>query len=278
MIDLHAIASNLERGPDGLWHPRVRTRPAYPDAGNAFCFEVEDHSFWFHHRNQCILGALRRLPPAGPVFDIGGGNGFVARALMAAGYPVVVVEPGPEGARNAQSRGLDNVVCAALDDAGFASGSLPAAGLFDVLEHLDDDRAVLAGIGQLLAPGGRLYVTVPAYQWLWSDDDDLSEHRRRYTLPRLRRVAESAGLAVEYGTYMFGPLPPAIALLRVLPSRMGLRPKADAATIRQELRPSDGVAVRAMARLLALEAAWLARGHAVPFGGSCLLVARADRG
>ncbi len=274
MIDLHLFASNLEQGTDGLWHPKVRTRPTYPDAGNAFCFQVEDASFWFHHRNACILGAVRRFPPAGPVFDIGGGNGFVARGLVQQGFPAVVVEPGPEGARNARSRGLDPVVCAALDDAGFRPGALPAAGLFDVLEHLDDDVQVLARLGVLLAPGGRLYLTVPAYQWLWSDDDDLSEHRRRYTVSGLRRVAERAGFTVEYATYMFWPLPPPIALLRVLPSRLGLRPKADAATIQQELQPTDGVAVRLLSRVLAGEAGWLARGRSLPFGGSCLMVAR----
>ena len=76
-------------------------------------------------------------------------------------------------------------------------------------------------------------MTVPAYQWLWSDDDELSEHRRRYTVSGLRRVAARAGFTVEYATYMFWPLPPPIALLRALPSRLGLRPKADAATIQK---------------------------------------------
>ena len=158
MIDLSAIASNLQPGPDGLWHPRSRSRFDYPDAGNAFCFQVEDHSFWFRHRNTCILDAIRRLPPRGAIFDIGGGNGFVARALVQAGYEAIVVEPGPTGARNAQARGLAPVVCAALDDAGFAPESLPAAGLFDVLEHMPDDRHVLAQLAGLLPRGGRVYL------------------------------------------------------------------------------------------------------------------------
>ena len=68
----------------------------YPDQGNAFCFQVEDHSFWFQHRNACILAVMSRLPPGGVLFAIGGGNGFVARALVAAGLPAVVVEPGPQ--------------------------------------------------------------------------------------------------------------------------------------------------------------------------------------
>src|SRR5690606_21548140 len=126
--------------------------------------------------------------PGGPIFDIGGGNGFVARGLAAAGFPAVVIEPGPTGARNAQARGLSPVVCAALDDAGFLPGSVPAAGLFDVLEHIEDDLGAMATLSALLPPGGRVYLTVPAYQWLWSSEDELGGHHRRYTRASLARA------------------------------------------------------------------------------------------
>lgn len=274
MVDLSAIASNLEPGPDGLWHPRSRSRFDYPDEGNAFCFQVEDHSFWFRHRNACILEAVRRFPPPGPVFDIGGGNGFVARALVQAGHDAVVVEPGEAGARNAQARGLAPVVCATLEDAGFAPGSLPAAGLFDVLEHMADDRAVLEQLARLLPPGGRLYLTVPAYQWLWSTDDDLSGHHRRYSGRSLRRVVEGAGFTVEYATQIFWPLPLPVLLMRALPSRLGLRATADTEAIRGELQPRENLLTRALGAVLNLEARWLRGGRRLPFGGSCLLVAR----
>ena len=273
MIDLRDIASNLEPGPDGLWSPPRRSRVDYPDEGNAFCFQVEDASFWFRHRNACILEAVARFPPAGAVFDIGGGNGFVARALAAAGYPAVVVEPGPTGASNARARGLSPVVCSTLDDAGFRAGSLPAAGLFDVLEHIEDDRGFLRRVWGLLQPGGRLYLTVPAYAWLWSAEDDLGGHHRRYTRRSLAEVAVEAGFDVDFSTYFFWPLPLPILLVRAIPSRLGHRPPADLDAIRRELKPPTGPAVRAIAALLDLERRWLARGGRVPMGGSCLLVA-----
>jgi SAM-dependent methyltransferase len=274
VIDLSAIASNLQPGPDGLWHPRSRSRFDYPDEGNAFCFQVEDRSFWFRHRNACIVDAVRRWPPAGPIFDIGGGNGFVTRALVESGYEAVVVEPGLTGARNAQARGLAPVVCATLEDAGFADGSLPAAGLFDVLEHMADDRAVLDQLAGLLPQDGRLYLTVPAYRWLWSTDDDLGGHHRRYSATSLRRVVEAAGFVVDHATQIFWPLPLPILLLRAIPSRLGLRPAADAAAIRNELQPRESAGMRALVALLDVEARWLRRGGRIPFGGSCLMVAR----
>jgi SAM-dependent methyltransferase len=274
VIDLSLIATNLERGADGLWWPRTRTAVDYPDEGNAFCFQIEDHSFWFRYRNAYVVDAVGRFPPAGPIFDIGGGNGFVARGLAAAGFPTIVVEPGPTGARNAQARGLSPVICAALDDAGFRPGSLPAAGFFDVLEHIEDDRAAVASLSTLLPVGGRVYLTVPAYQWLWSSEDDLGGHHRRYTRASLARLFARAGFIVEHSTYIFWPLPLPILLVRVIPARLGIRPKVDLDAIRNELKPKEGIGVRALTSLLDVERWWLARGGIVPFGGSCLMVAR----
>ncbi len=274
MIDLSLIAVNLERGADGLWWPRTRSTVDYPDEGNAFCFQIEDHSFWFAYRNAYVAAAVGRFPPQGPIFDIGGGNGFVARGLTDAGFPTVVVEPGPTGARNAQSRGLEPVACAALDDAGFLRGSVPAAGLFDVLEHIEDDHAALRTLHGLLPHGGRLYLTVPAYQWLWSSEDELSGHHRRYTRAGLARLLTRAGFVVELGTYVFWPLPVPILLLRAIPTRLGIRPEVNLDAVRNELKPQQGIAVKALTSLLDIERWWIGRGGTVPFGGSCLMVAR----
>jgi SAM-dependent methyltransferase len=274
LIDPRTIAGNLDLDASGLWWPRTRSRVDYPDEGNAFCFQVEDQSFWFHHRNRCILAAVGRHPPAGPVFDIGGGNGFVARALAQAGYPAVVVEPGPVGARNAQARGLSPVICSTLDDAGFHPGSLPAAGLFDVLEHIEDDHTVLHRLAALVQPGGRLYLTVPAYSWLWSGEDELGGHHRRYRRGSLARVVRSAGFEVEFASYFFWPLPLPILLVRALPWRLGHRPPVDVEAMTRELKPPTGPAVDMLVALLKMELTWLARGGRLPFGGSLLLVAR----
>lgn len=274
VIDPARLADNLALGPDGLWWPRTRSRVDYPDEGNAFCFQVEDHSFWFEHRNRCIVTVARRYPPPGVIFDIGGGNGFVARGLSQAGYPSVVVEPGPAGARNAQSRGLSPVICSTLDDAGFHDGALPAAGLFDVLEHIEDHRGVLRRLAALVQPGGRLYITVPAYQALWSGEDVLGGHHRRYTSRGLAAVVTEAGFEVVFSSYIFWPLPLPILLLRALPWRLGHRPDVDLDAIRRELKPPSAALVRAVMAVLDIERRWLAHGGRVPAGGSCLLVAR----
>lgn len=84
---------------------------------------------------------MRMFSPPGAVFDIGGGNGFVALGIKNAGREVVLVEPGPEGVRNARVRGLTTIICSTLEDAGFLKHTIPAIGIFDVLEHVEDDTA-----------------------------------------------------------------------------------------------------------------------------------------
>ena len=135
MADIASLAEGLKLGADGIWHGIDTRDISYPQDGNEVCFGIEDRSFWFKHRNRCLLAVVKAFPPAkgGALFDIGGGNGFVSRALETAGFDVVLVEPGLSGARNGRRRGLQQVICATTDSAGFKPGFLHAAGLFDVL-------------------------------------------------------------------------------------------------------------------------------------------------
>ncbi len=236
MIDISQIASNLEFSADGLWRARTQTAISYPDEGNAICYEVEESSFWFRHRNQCILKIVSLFPPQGAIFDIGGGNGFVASALMKAGFETVLVEPGP-GAFNALRRQIPVVIQATLQDAGFHPGSLPAAGLFDVLEHIEDDAQFLQSLAMQMRSGGRLYLTVPAGMWLWSAVDEDSGHYRRYSLPALHMLLEKSGFEVEFASYFFRAMVVPIFLFRALPSRLGWRKSKPVVSLKRELAP-----------------------------------------
>ncbi|HEX4275709.1 MAG TPA: class I SAM-dependent methyltransferase [Bryobacteraceae bacterium] len=278
MVDTQArfqeIAPDLELTSNGWWRSRKLSAVSYPDEGNELCFLVEDSSFWFEHRNHCILEAMRQFPPRGTFFDVGGGNGCVARAIQESGREVVLMEPGLAGVQNALSRGIQRVVRGTLDDAGIVADSLPAVGLFDVVEHIEDDVGFMARVHRLLVPEGRVYITVPAFQWLWSSEDELAGHSRRYTLSTLRRLVEQAGFEVELGTYFFGFLPLPILVRRVIPYRLGLKATIGESAVRSDHLAGNSFVRRMLRALMRRELSRIARRWPVRMGGSCLLVAR----
>ena len=231
----------------------------------------EDASFWFPHRNKIILAAIKRYPPAdGPIFDLGAGNGYVALALEQAGWPTIAIEPSAAGAANAASRGVAHVVCGGLPSVAFAARTAGAIGLFDVLEHIETDRAFLVSLRPYLKDRGRLYLTVPAYQWLWSSSDVHGGHFRRYTRSALRHTLEAAGFHVEFTSYFFSWLPLPVLVFRSWRS-------GHSATRASRQHGAGGSALRHIAeRSLAFEIDRVARGAPMAFGGSCLAVATCD--
>lgn len=277
MIDIQSISTGLSLGEDGIWYSNSTQDIFYPADGNDVCFAIEDRSFWFRHRNSCILSVVRSYPPKdnGTIFDVGGGNGFVSSALAASGFDVALVEPGRAGALNARRRGSATVICATTDDAGFKPRSLPAVGLFDVVEHIEDDQSFLASIRDLMKQEGRLYVTVPAYSLLWSHEDVSAGHFRRYTLSSLVEVLRNAGFEIDFASYIFRFLPVPIALFRALPYRLGLFKSGKEAQNIARDHAAQGGAVSSMINFfLKSEVENLKNRHAMSFGGSCLVVAR----
>ena len=274
MEDLQKIASNLTLNDEGLWVALENRNVSYPEEGNEACFEIEENSFWFQHRNEIICKIVNDFGNGDVVFDIGGGNGFVALALQKSGVETVVVEPGPTGARHAKERGLNSVVQSTLEDAGFAKNSIPAMGLFDVLEHIEDDDKFLQSIHDYLKPEGRLFLTVPALSFLWSIDDVHAGHFRRYTTGSLASRLETNGFRVDYCSYFFWFLTPAVFVLRSIPSRLGLRKAVSTATATREHAPPSGLAGLILQTMRSVETKRIGQHRRMPIGTSCIAVAR----
>ena len=170
----------------------------------AFCpehyeplFAAEDRHFWFRARNRCIAVVARLIPDLDSVKDIiehGCGTGFVLRELQRI-FPHAHVTGADllgEGLALARRRfGGGNLVQADLMRCDYKQ-AFDLVGLFDVLEHLDDDLGALRALREQLRPGGWLLLTVPAHRVLWSDYDVASGHRRRYTRRELlERLSEA---------------------------------------------------------------------------------------
>ena len=258
-MGIGSLSDTLAQDAEGIWRTGATHQVSYAQHGHGECFQVEDRSFWFRHRNDCIASLVANHPFRGALLDIGGGNGYVARRLADEGHEVVLVEPGEVGARNARKgRGLEHVVCATVQDAAFRPGSFGALGLFDVIEHIEDDRGFLEASTPLLAPGGRLYLTVPCHAWLWSGADVEAGHFRRHTRASLERLL--GGLyRIDYLGGFFRPLVAPQYLLRALPYRLGLGRRQSLLSAEAEHGAGDGLATRAITALLHREHARIAR-------------------
>ena len=269
------FGTNLVNGPHGLL-----TSPGHQDTEFAYHDEtdwpaIEDGSFWYQHRNRCFLGLIEHFHPHGAFWEIGAGNGNVSLALQATGREVIAVEPTVRSALVARQRGVRHVVCARVQEAGIAPGTLPNLGLFDVLEHIENDHAFVGELRELIAPGGLIFCAVPAWSVLWSREDDAAGHQRRYRRATLHALFTKAGFRIEYSGYFFAPLVLPILLLRTLPSALGLRVARTDRQSKKEHALPGGLAGRFLLWQLKHESSRIARGERIRLGASCLLVARA---
>jgi len=231
---------------------------------------AEDRHWWYRGRRtviECVLCGVE-LPPRARILDAGCGSGRNMLELERHGS-VTGVELSPTSAALARDRNVGEVVTGSVLEMPFADDSFDLAVSLDVIEHLDDDLEALRELRRVVAPGGALLVTVPAYGWLWSGHDELNHHRRRYTRGSLQQVAERAGWRQVRTTYFNSLLLPVAILLRVL-DRFNRKTTQSSLDLWVPPRPFNWL----LERPLAIEARVIARGGRIPAGLSLLAVFR----
>ncbi len=186
--------------------------------------EQDQVHWWYVARRRILADLIAReagLPEDARILEIGCGTGHNFEMLRRFGHVDAVEVDG--AARALASRRLGHAVSAAplpaLD--GIPDRSYHLIALLDVLEHVDDRPESLASIAARLAPGGRILVTVPAYQWMWSAHDVAHHHKLRYSKKGLRRDAEAAGLEVRKIGYFNSLLFPIAAAVRLAGKAVG---------------------------------------------------------
>ncbi|WP_336974004.1 class I SAM-dependent methyltransferase [Sphingobium aromaticiconvertens] len=164
----------------------------------------EGEHWWFVARRAIIDSLIAAHIPLGPdarILEAGCGTGGNL-ALLAHHGTLDALEYDADARALATARGIGRIEAGALPGAiGFGETRYDMIALLDVLEHVDEDVASLGALGERLAAGGRMLVTVPAVPWLWSDHDVLHHHKRRYTQDGLSAVARNAGLTVQASGY-----------------------------------------------------------------------------
>ena len=178
----------------------------------------EDEHWWFATRTWAIEKWLRQLNSGTrlEILDVGCGAGNMFHHLSRYGR-VRGVEVDARPVKIAQSRGYDVRQADASRGIPFSDDTFDFVTALDVVEHVDDDEAILAEACRVLKPGGLFLLTTPAFKWLWSYNDELNAHKRRYTAGELRARLAKAGLRVlriSYNFFLVFPVAAGMILLR----------------------------------------------------------------
>src|SRR3989449_1495178 len=168
-------------------------------------YEVEGKHWWFVGRRRIIAGFVEKicrdigkLRPR--ILDVGCGTGANLQMLSEFGA-AEGVDVSTEALDFCRARGLSKVKQGAAESLPYEDASFDLVTGLDVIEHLDDDAAGLKEMHRVLRPRGRALLFVPAFMFLWGVQDDISHHRRRYTLESLQRAVRAAGFEIERATY-----------------------------------------------------------------------------
>lgn len=233
---------------------------------------LQNRHWWFLARRQIMRSMLTalQLPAGADILEVGSGTGSNLALLSEFGR-VVGLEMSGEAIAYARAQGLEVPGKVQLhlgrcpeDLAGFRQ-PFDLICLFDVLEHIADDRSALAALAKLLKPGGSLVISVPAYEWLWGPHDESLHHKRRYRRGELVRLCGETGLEVVRSTYFNSLLLPFAVAARVWDKWRGARQASGS-----ELPPASVNA--GLQAVFAFERHLLKR-MSFPFGLSILAVA-----
>lgn len=236
--------------------------------------EIQASHWWFQARKQIMRVLLDEHLHSRPVLtnttnlallDVGCGTGAMLPMLREFGA-VTGVDASPRAVALCRQHDCNRVF---LDsDPAWQHARYDVLTFFDVVEHVDDDAALLAHYLRWLKPNGLVVITVPAFMCLWSEHDEINHHRRRYSKSRLRRLLQATGLEPlrlsYYNSLLFLPIAGLRLLQKTWPSRPH-PPRSDFETL-----PAKN---RWLQAIFAAERFWLRRGS-FPVGLSLVCLAR----
>ncbi|HEX2273118.1 MAG TPA: glycosyltransferase [Acidimicrobiales bacterium] len=258
--DIVRIVRRLRRGAVRL--------PGVPDddAIDRMAASEAGH-WWYVAKRRLVADSLRSLGCSGRCLDVGCGGGATL-AEMEGSMSAFGADVSELALSHAHSRWVERLVKADGGLLPFADGAFDAVLALDVIEHTSRPELILQECRRVLAPGGVLVVTVPAFQWMWSYADHVLGHYRRYTRDQLACEMESAGYVLLRTSYFHSWLLPVAWLFRKARALLGRTESADDFMV-------AGPVNTFLSKVCDLERRLLARRD-LPFGLSVLGLARAS--
>ena len=181
-------------------------------------YTMEQNHWWYRVRRNLIHRLMRKQQAKQKsslqILDIGCGTGQLMKELQAYGT-VTGIDISERAVSYCKERGLSPDVGSA-DKLPYPDNFFDTVVIMDVLEHLEDDSLGAQELLRVLKPGGTAIITVPAFMFLWSVTDELSNHYRRYTKQQLIKLLTTGGFSIQRTTYFNTFLYPAIGGVRLL--------------------------------------------------------------
>ena len=233
-------------------------------------YALEETHWWHATRRRLIVSLVDRAYGGRTglrLLDVGAGTGRVLEELRKLGS-TTGLDLDDDALRFCRRRGLDTAIKANLLALPFPAATFDVALALDVMEHIEDHVGAMREVARCLRPGGRLFIFVPAHPWLWSLQDEVSHHVRRYTARTLREAVLAAGYEIEQLGYFNTFLMPAVVL-----GRLWLRVQRRYQEIADENSLHPGWANGLLRRIFGLEVP-IVRRVSMPMGASLLCVAR----
>lgn len=229
----------------------------------------EKKHFWMSARRYYLKAVFDEfVKREDNILEIGAGTGFVAKYLIDHGYKNITIgDIHKRGLELSADYGYQHKYQFNLMKNVFYE-HFDIVYLFDVLEHIDDDDLAVKNINKMLKAGGKAIVTVPAHQWLWSKQDAIASHRRRYEVDTLQGLFIKNGFKILKSSAFFISLVP-FMYIRTIINRDNGRIKPEEYQDRFEINFFLNNILKA---ILYLEI-WLLKKYPLKYGGSCILVA-----
>lgn len=180
--------------------------------------EIEHDHWWFVARRQIMRRLVREVLPPGEnhrIVDVGCGTGANIAAL-AGEYRCLGIDTSVEGIELAQGRFPDVEFRCGLapDDVQDIMSEVRLVTMMDVLEHVEDDFALLGNMLAATEPGTYFLITVPADESLWSPHDEAFGHFRRYDAERLYQLWVGLPVSTRMISYYNSRLYPVVKAIR----------------------------------------------------------------
>jgi SAM-dependent methyltransferase len=167
--------------------------------------ELYRRHWWWRSREAILVREIERLrlPEPSRILDVGCGNGLFLEKLSRWGSVTGIEIDRTLVSEDAPFR--DRIYHDPLGSRVYQGMQFDLITALDVIEHIEDDRGAVSHMLDLLAPGGHLVVTVPAFNLLWDEHDEINRHCRRYETADVRRLLEPFGRVLEL-RYLFPSL------------------------------------------------------------------------